>query len=205
MPDPTRLTPLAAMLLAQLREGDSHPYEMMRLLHERKDDRLVPLQKGTIYHTVTRLERDGLVEEVRVDRDGNRPERTTYTLTPAGRAAIDAWVRAELPQIDRAAEFRVALAEAHNLDRDEVIALLDERRALLATSHDDHETALRGAHLRGVPEKYMIEVERQAALLAAELAWQDSLRTRLADDTLPWDAGDLTAHPTPRVPEETTA
>ena len=75
MPDITRLTPLAVMLLATLREGDMHPYELLRLLRERKDDRLVPLQKGTIYHTVARLERDGLLAEVGVDRDGNRPEQ----------------------------------------------------------------------------------------------------------------------------------
>ena len=126
MPEPARLTPLAVMLLATLREGDMHPYEMLRLLRDRRDDRLVPLQKGTIYHTIARLEREGLVAEVGVDRDGNRPERTTYRLLDAGRDAVDAWVRVELPQIDRPGDFRVALAEAHNLDRDDVVALLDQ-------------------------------------------------------------------------------
>ncbi|MFX7792980.1 hypothetical protein ABTK00_21305, partial [Acinetobacter baumannii] len=83
-----------------------------------------------IYHTIARLEREGLIAEVGVDRDGNRPERTTYTLLDAGTDAVDAWVRAELPRIDRPGEFRVALAEAHNLDRDDVVALLDRRRDL---------------------------------------------------------------------------
>ena len=77
MPDASRLTPIAVMILATLREADMHTYELVRLLKERRDDRLVPLQKGTIYHTVARLERDGLLAEVGVDREGNPVDRET--------------------------------------------------------------------------------------------------------------------------------
>ncbi|MBN9211985.1 MAG: transcriptional regulator [Microbacterium sp. 71-36] len=194
MPDITRLTPLAVMLLATLREGDMHPYELLRLLRERKDDRLVPLQKGTIYHTVARLERDGLLAEVGVDRDGNRPERTTYTLLEAGRLAVEEWVRAELPQIERPSDFRVALSEAHNLERDEVIALLDQRRALLVASVDEHHAGLADSAERGTPEQFLVELQRQSALLDAELAWQDALHARLADRSLAWGVAEIPEH-----------
>ncbi|MBN9189981.1 MAG: PadR family transcriptional regulator, partial [Microbacterium sp.] len=66
------------MVLALLREGDMHPYEMIRLMRQRSDDRMLTITNGTLYHTVGRLERAGLLDEVRIDRDGNRPERTTY-------------------------------------------------------------------------------------------------------------------------------
>lgn len=188
-----RLTPLAVMVLALLREGDMHPYEMLRLLRARRDERLVRIQHGTFYHAVSRLERDGLVREVGVDRDGNRPERTTYTLTPAGDAAVVDWVRRELGRIDRPAEFRVALAESHNLVRDEVIALLDERRRLLAASAEEHRAALAGAGARRIPDQFLVEVQRESALLDAELAWQDALRARLADGSLPWGFEELPA------------
>lgn len=194
MPQPLRLTPIAVMILATLRQADMHTYEMVRLLKERRDDRLVPLQKGTIYHTVARLERDGLLAEVGVDRDGNRPERTTYTLLPAGRQAVEEWVRAELPQIDRASDFRVALSEAHNLERDEVVALLDQRRALLVASVGEHRTGLAGATERETPEQFLVELQRQSALLDAELAWQDSLRARLADRSLAWGIAEIPEH-----------
>lgn len=194
MPEPTRLTPIAVMILATLREADMHTYEIVRLLKERRDDRLVPLQKGTIYHTVSRLERDGLLAEVGVDREGNRPERTTYTLLPAGRRAVEGWVRAELPQIDRASDFRVALSEAHNLERDEVVALLDQRRALLVASVDEHRTGLAGATQRETPEQFLVELQRQSALLDAELAWQDSLCARLSDRSLAWGIAEIPEH-----------
>src|SRR6478735_4350293 len=125
MKDPVdRLTPLGLMILALLAEGDMHPYEMIRLMRQRRDDRLVTITNGTLYHTVGRLERAGLIAEVGIDREGNRPERTTYTQTDLGREAVGEWVRRELARIDHPAEFRIALAEAHNLDRDEVDALL---------------------------------------------------------------------------------
>src|SRR5512138_2173622 len=96
-----KLTPLGVMVLALLREGEMHPYEMMRLMRQRRDDQLVTITNGTFYHTVARLERLGLLAEVGVDREGNRPERTTYRLTDAGRDAVSEWVRAELPRVDR--------------------------------------------------------------------------------------------------------
>ncbi|MGP3533409.1 PadR family transcriptional regulator [Microbacterium sp. RD1] len=184
--DAVPLTPLGVMVLGLLREGDMHPYEMLRLLRTRRDDRLVRVQQGTLYHTVSRLERAGLLAEVGVDRDGKRPERTTYTLTDAGFGAVATWVRHELAVTDRATEFSVALAEAHNLDAREVSELLDRRRELLAGELEGLRDTLAGASARNVPGQYLVEVDRAAALLATDLAWTEALLTRLRDGTLPW-------------------
>lgn len=181
-----KLTPLGVMVLALLREGDMHPYEMMRLLRSRRGERLIRIQNGTFYHTVSRLEQQGFLEEVGIDREGNRPERTTYSLTPAGDAAIASWVRRELPKIDRPTESRVAFAEAHNLERSEVARLLEMRRELLAAEAAAHRAGLDDAIARGMPEQYLVEIQRQSVLLDAELAWQDALHARLVDGSLPW-------------------
>ncbi|MFL2000931.1 PadR family transcriptional regulator [Microbacterium sp. A1-JK] len=194
MSDAARLTPLGVVVLALLREGEMHPYEMMRILRQRRDDRLVRIQNGTFYHTVSRLERAGLVIEVGVDRDGNRPERTTYRLTDAGETAVVEWVRRELPRMDRPAEFRIALAEAHNLDRGEVVALLAERRIALVAELDGHRAGLSDSTTRGVPDQFLVEVSRQAAVLDAELAWQDALHARLVDGSLPWGVDEIPDH-----------
>jgi DNA-binding PadR family transcriptional regulator len=181
-----RLTPLGVAVLALLSEGDMHPYEMIRLMHLRRDDRLVTITNGTVYHTVARLERAGLIAEVGVDREGNRPERTTYTQTDAGAAAVVEWVRRELPRVDRPAEFRVALAEVHGLDRDEAIELLRTRRAALAAAFESLEDGRRHAREKGVPEQYLIEIDRELALFGAELAWMDSMLPRIADPDFAW-------------------
>ncbi len=180
------LTPLGVMVLALLRESDMHPYEMVRLLRARHDDRLITVTNGTLYHTVARLQRAGLLDEVGTDREGNRPERTTYTLTDAGREAVVAWVRRSLPRIDRETDARVALAESHNLDRDDAVALLQERREALVASYALHHDGLAAARAKGVPPQVLVEIERQEALLDAELRWLDSLLTRLDGDELRW-------------------
>ncbi len=189
-----RLTPLGVMVLALLREGDMHPYEMMRLMRQRHDDRLVAITNGTLYHTVGRLERTGLLDEVGIDRDGNRPERTTYTLTADGRAAVEEWVRRELPRIDRPAQFRIALAEAHNLDREVVADLLRARRASLVEDHEMHRSGRRTALDRGVPEQFLLEVERTEALLQTELRWIDALIERLDAHAFAWGVEEILPH-----------
>jgi DNA-binding PadR family transcriptional regulator len=174
------------LVLALLREGDMHPYEMARLLRQRRDDRIVTITNGTLYHTVARLHGQGLLEEVGVDRDGNRPERTTYTLTPSGSEAVDGWVRRELGSAGRRTPFRVALAEAHNLDRDEAVELLAARRELLRQQLGELDEGLAGAESRRVPEQYLIELGRDRALLQAEIAWLDALIPRIAAPDFSW-------------------
>lgn len=181
-----RLTPMGVMVLALLREGDMHPYEMVRLMRTRYDDRLLTITNGTLYHTVSRLHRAGLIDELGIDREGNRPERTTYAVTDAGREAVVTWVQRELPRIDRPADFRIALAEAHNLERPEVIDLLRERRTALLDDHALHRDGLLDSREKGVPEQVLVEIERQEALLTAELRWLDSLLERLETQVLPW-------------------
>ena len=187
MPDAAaRLTPLGLMVLALLREDDMHPYEMIRLMRVRHDDRLVTVTNGTVYNTVARLLKGGLIVEVGTDRDGNRPERTTYSLTDAGAGIALDWVRRELVAIDRPAAFRIALAEAHNLDRSEVGDLLGIRHTAL----EAYERALRDGYgkgrAKGVPLQYLIEVERDLALTRADLTWSASLIERLRTDDIPW-------------------
>ncbi|WP_341956324.1 PadR family transcriptional regulator [Microbacterium sp. LWH13-1.2] len=188
MPNDTtdRLTPMAVMILALLREGDMHPYEMVRLMRARRDERLLSITNGTLYHTVGRLQRTGLIDEVGSDRDGNRPERTTYSLTDAGRDALITWLRRELSIIDRPTEFRIALAEAHNLESADVIEALRLRRAALDEGHVSHRDGLVSARRGGVPEQVLVEFERQEVLLDAELRWIDSLIDRLEAEEFPW-------------------
>ena len=76
------LSPMAIAALGLLAERPMHPYEMYQLLLEREEDRVLKVRPGTLYHAVDRLARDGLVRPLHTEREGNRPERTTYAVTP---------------------------------------------------------------------------------------------------------------------------
>lgn len=184
--DAALLRPLGVMILALLRERDMHPYEMMRTFEARREDRLVSIRRGTLYHQVTALERDGLIAEVGVDREGNRPERTTYSLSSAGNAVVNEWIRAHLPRTDRPAEFRIALAEAHNLERDDVVALLSERLHGLRAQRDADHASLGAATAKGVQRQFLVEIDRARTLLDADIAWTTRLRDDISAGALIW-------------------
>ncbi|WP_235347412.1 PadR family transcriptional regulator [Arthrobacter sp. SPG23] len=132
MPRSAPLTPLGISALSLLVEEPMHPYEMYQLLMARHEDRLVKVRPGTLYHAVGRLEERGLVETAGTDREGNRPERTTYRITPAGREALTERLQDMLAEpVNEYPSFPLAVAEAYNLPAAVVLDLLDRRLLLL--------------------------------------------------------------------------
>src|SRR5882757_5676087 len=79
------LTPLALVVLRLLRERPMHPYEIQQLIRDRAIAYVVKVRAGSLYHTIERLHRLALVEQVETGREGRRPERTIYAITEAGR------------------------------------------------------------------------------------------------------------------------
>src|SRR5438552_2521429 len=92
-------------VLSLLRERPMHPYEILRLLKARHKDEVLVLKRGSLYHAIRRLEDPKLIEAVDTTREGRRPERTTYRITPAGERALVGWLRDMIaaPQRERSA------------------------------------------------------------------------------------------------------
>src|SRR5690242_15903931 len=89
-----RRSPLALAILALLYEEPMHPYRMQQLIKEREKDDVVNVrQRASLYQTIDRLLRDGLIAIQETARSENRPERTVYRLTEMGREAVFTWVR----------------------------------------------------------------------------------------------------------------
>lgn len=187
------LTGVGVVILGLLVEGPAHPYQVFQTLELRQDTRLVRVNAGAVYHGMERLERDGLVAKVGTQREGRRPERTTYALTEAGRTALDQHARAflvdDLPAFPL---FLVGLAEAHNLPADVVAAALRERRERRAGELAHLRASLAKLQARGLERRYVIEVEFEAHQLAAELDWIDGVLNDLAGGTLDWGAPSTT-------------
>ncbi|WP_246002782.1 PadR family transcriptional regulator [Nocardia tenerifensis] len=182
------VTPLAIAVLALLEEQPMHPYEMYQLLISRREDALIKVRPGSLYHTVARLAEQEFVHSEGVDRAGNRPERTTYRITERGRAAL----RHRITEIMRypAPEypvFPVALAEAHNLPKDDVIALLRERLGHLEAELGELATLIGWATEHKVPRRYTLVMPYLHAMVAAEIAWVSGFLAELASGELEWD------------------
>jgi DNA-binding PadR family transcriptional regulator len=95
---PYQLTPLGVSVLALLRERPMHGYEMFQTLVARREDRIVKVRPGSLYHVVYRLAQEKLIRQTSTGRAGNRPERTIFEITDLDylvattRAKID-WLR----------------------------------------------------------------------------------------------------------------
>lgn len=181
------LSTVQVVVLALLSERPRHPYDVFQTLVERGDDRLVRVNPGAVYHAVDRLERDGLAEAVGTERSGNRPERTTYRATPAGEAAVGPAVLGRLaderPTYD---PFPVGLAHAPRLPAADVVDALTRRRDHARDRLTELRARLDAVLAEGLPRRFVLDGEREAALLAADLAWLDALLADLADGTLAW-------------------
>jgi DNA-binding PadR family transcriptional regulator len=188
----TRRSPLALAILALLFEEPMHPYRMQQLIKERtKDDVINVRLRASLYQTIERLLRDGLIAIHETARTENRPERTVYRLTEVGHTASQDWLRAMLATPAREfPEFPAALAHLPLLEPREVLSQLEERAGLLATELESREARMRqfGPLL---PRVVVIEDEYLIAMRRTELTWVQGVIDDLRDGRLAWTAEEL--------------
>lgn len=179
-----RGNPLALAVLAQLGDKPMHPYEIARVLKDGRKDESVKLNYGSLYSVITALARDGFIEPAGTEQDGNRPQRTVYRLTDAGRDEVDDWMRSLLgAPVKEFPQFLAALSFMQVLAPDDAAALLRTRLVALRVAvrrlEDDVEH-----RVEAVPAPFTAETEYELALLLAELRYTEALVRRLGDGTL---------------------
>ncbi len=192
------LAPMAILVLGLVGERPMHPYEMVQTTLERKEDRLARFRPGTLYHAVDRLAADGLIEVHEIQREGNRPERTVYTITEAGTEALAEALELILGRHPvEYPELYLALAESHSLPRSRVIELLSARLDAMRTDLDDCVDALEIVRAQGKPEMFFLDGGCRVATLRAQIEWVEDLLIRLREGTIEWldDPGSPYSHP----------
>ncbi len=181
------LTPLAVAVLALLNERPMHPYEMVQILRERSEDQLVKVRPGSLYHAVERLVGQRLARVLGTEREGNRPERTTYEITGDGLTALVAQLREWLSTpVNEYPRFPLALAEAHNGPAALVVEDLRGYVACLDEQLHQIRRGLASAQQRGVQEAHLIEVDYLLTVRTAERDWIARLITRIETEDLRW-------------------
>ena len=175
-----------------------YPYHMQQLIRDRGNEQLVNVRhRASLYQTIARLEREGLLKVHGTARAENRPERTLYRLTAAGHHTLHAWMRqmlstpaAEYP------EFPAALSFIYLLEPDAARQEL-ARRADALEAKQRALTAVLDAHADSVPRLFMLESEYQKAMMNAELAWVRRVMGDIAAGRLTWNPDAIrTGHPT---------
>lgn len=184
----TRRSPLALAVLSLLIESPMHPYRMQQLLKQRDKDEVINVrQRTSLYQTIERLQRAGLIEVQETARTENRPERTVYRLTAEGAETARAWARDMLAVPTREfPEFPAALAHLPLLPPEVVLEQLEARVAALDEEIADIEARLRLGE-SFLPRLFVVEAEYLLAVQRAEAAWVRALVDDLRAGRLTWD------------------
>jgi DNA-binding PadR family transcriptional regulator len=197
---------LALAILAVLVPGrPMHPYEMATVLRKTGKEHDMRIKWGSLYTVVHNLDRHGFIQATGSDRQGGRPERTSYAITRAGRAELEDWLR-ELVAVPEPepSRFEAALSVLGVLPPDEATALLGRRLRAL-----DEDNAARRAMLeqtgKHVARIFLIEAEYGLAVRRAEAEWVRGLLAELTQGTLPGLAEWRAYHQTGRAPRDLAA
>lgn len=182
-----RRSPLALAVLGTLYEEPMHPYRIQQLIKERGKDQVINVQqRASIYQTIERLHRVGLIEIVETTRDERWPERTVYQLTDEGRAVAGQWLRDMLATPTREfPEFPAALAFLPLVTPEDALVQLEARISAIEVSLQQLRDELTTVG-RWLPRLFLIEAEYQEMQLRAELAWVRSVADDLRAGRLTW-------------------
>jgi DNA-binding PadR family transcriptional regulator len=182
-----RRSVLAVAVLSMLAEAPMHAYRMQQLIKERHKDEVVNVaQRNSIYQTIERLLRDGLIEVQATERAEKRPERTVYEITDGGHETLREWMKTMLSTPAREfPEFPAALAFLPIVTQQEARAALALRVSTLKAHLSAMDAEMDQASTF-LPRIFLVESEYQRAVVQAELDYVRSMVADLDSGALAW-------------------
>lgn len=177
--------PLALAVLGCLAERPMHPYEISTTLRERGKEASIKLNYGSLYSVVETLQKHQLIEARETTREGRRPERTVYAITPAGTEEFEDWL-AELlsTPVKEYSSLEAGLSLAAALPPDEVARLLDHRAERLRIEVRGLQANHDAARDNHFPDIFLIESHFRQAMLTAELRFVEQLSRDIRSSAL---------------------
>ena len=173
-------------MLALLEPGPMYGYQL-RAEFEQRTGATWPLNVGQVYTTLSRLERDGLVEHVTGtagEDAADRAAQVMYRVTPAGRGEVSAWFTTPVPRTQPPRdELAIKLAIAVTLPGIDVAALIQRQRTATMTALQDYTRLKRGgrASRPDQPEDlaWSLVLDSLVFDAEAEIRWLDHCEARL--------------------------
>ncbi len=156
------------LLLGLLRTQEMHGYQLNDLISSHLGTS-VHLKKPTAYRLLNKMTDDGWIT-FREEREGNRPPRRVYAITPQGEATFQQLLRESLADYKPVAFVEnIGLLFLDAVPAEETSSLLQSRRAIV-------ESLLQKAHNhKGHHGSFELVLEHQKRHLATELEWLDEV------------------------------
>ena len=164
------------LLLGMLISQSQHGYQINEFI-ERELSHLTNMKKGSAYATLDRLCKEDYVS-VRMEQEGNRPQRKVYSITVAGEAQFFKLLRENLSTTERMVfAGDVGLMLLDHLPYSEVAELLSQRLVQLRRKIAEHDAAPKHGHGLGVD----LALEHLMLMQKAEAGWLEQTIARLQE------------------------
>lgn len=161
------------------KHGPMHGHQLRLLAEQEHVDEWTDISVGALYGAVKRLAADGLIAEMRLEREGAYPERQVYEISDAGRTSLDGLRLDGLSHtVMKPDPFDLAMTrlDRHRLDAlPEIIARRLARLRLEVQQRRDH-TAQIAQHL--TPTELFVMTHPEARI-EAEIGWHERLLAEL--------------------------
>ena len=169
-----------------LYESPMHPYRMQQMIKDRGKHEVIDVsQRASLYQTINRLERDGLISARKIAKAENRPERTIYEITAVGTETLRGWVRDMLATpVKEYPEFPAALSVICLLPVKDALAQLRKRTEVLEAELKRVDADL--IQVSFLPRLFLLEMELIRAQVATELTWVKTVVSDLYTGKLTW-------------------
>ena len=179
-------------MLAILEQGPMYGYQL-RAEFEQRTGETWPLNIGQVYTTLSRLERDGLVEVVEVvghggadegDESSSDRQHVSYRATEAGRSEVSEWFATPVPRSQPPRdELAIKLAIAVTLPGVEVGTIIQRQRSATMASLQDY-TRLKRTGRAATPAEpadlaWSLVLDALVFDAEAEVRWLDHCEARL--------------------------
>jgi DNA-binding PadR family transcriptional regulator len=206
MKNESRPSSLGLIILAMLVAEPMHAYRMQKLIKQRGKDKVVNVRRpASVYQTIARLLRLGLIQIREMVQTESHPDRIVYGITGQGRATVKAWLHEMLTTVGADfPDFPAAIS---------VVALLapDDAKKHLEIRADAVRNALRELEAEkqkagDLPRLFLLEDAYRTALFESELSWLQAVIEDLGSGSLAWDEQwlrEIAARYTPNDPGET--
>ncbi len=182
-----RRSSLGLLVLSMLLEAPMHAYRMQKLMKQRGKDKVVNVrQRASVYQTLDRLLRLGLIQVQGTVQTESHPDRIVYAITERGRETARIWLREMLSSLGGDfPDFPVAVSVLPILTPKEARQQFEIRAN--AVRKELCKLEADKSYAGDLPRLFLLEDAYRVALLEAELGWLQSVIAELGSGALHWD------------------
>jgi len=170
---------VSLFVLGVLSERAAHGYEIKQLARAWDLAKWAEIGYGSIYHALAKLEDEGLIEEVAVEQEGNRPPRSVYRITDRGCEAFLEMLRETCRSLHAHKDpVDLALVFLCRLPPEERVSLLSERLQQLESVQGIVQAKLERLQISGYAKEHPwaeAVLEHDLAHREVEIRWTHEL------------------------------